>query len=285
MTVQEPTNPAMRPVGAAQGREAMAGKAFTRAVSPKLAECALTHFERLPVDAVTASAQHESYEQALREADFEVIRLPALPEHPDGVFVEDTALLLNEHAIITRPGAPSRAGEVDSTATALMKHFEIHHLRAGSLDGGDVLRIGQTLYVGLSSRTSLDGIVALKEIAGYLGFDVAATNLSGVLHLKSAATVAGHDAAGKLILLYNPVAVDPRQFAGVDPFAVAEDEADAANVLRVGEGIIMPAGYPKTAEGLMERGFEVVEVDVSELEKAEAGVTCMSLISAPPGSS
>lgn len=263
----------------------MAGKAFTRAVSPKLAECALTHFERLPIDVVAASAQHACYEQALREAGFEVIRLPELPEHADGVFVEDVALLLNDHAIITRPGASSRAGEVAFTATVLAEHFEVHPLNAGNLDGGDVLRIGQTLHVGLSSRSSVEGIGALKEIAGYLGFDVAATELSGVLHLKSAATVAGHDSAGKLVLLYNPLAVNPRQFAGVQPVAVDEDEADAANVLRVGERIIMPAGYPKTAERLNNSGFDIVEVDVSELAKAEAGVTCMSLINAPPGSS
>ena len=257
----------------------MAGKAFTRAVSPKLADCELTHFGRTPINTSAAAAQHANYEQALRGAGFEVIRLPELPEHADGVFVEDVAVLLNDHAIVTRPGAPSRANEVDTTATALAQHFEVHRLRAGNLDGGDVLRIGRTLHVGLSSRTSVDGIAALEEVVGPLGFAVAATKLSGILHLKSAATVAGHDAGGKLVLLYNRAAVDPSQFSGVELFAVDEDEADAANVLRAGEHIIMPAGYPKTAEYLSKRGFEVVEVDVSELEKAEAGVTCMSLIS------
>ena len=257
----------------------MAGKAFTRAVSPKLGECALTHFERLPIDADAATLQHEAYEQSLRGAGFEVIRLPPLPEHADGVFVEDTALLLDGHAIVTRPGAPSRAGEADSTAAALADHFELHRLAAGHLDGGDVLRIGRTLHVGLSSRTNIEGIAALSDIAGRLGFTVAAAQMSGILHLKSAATLAGNDSAGRPVLLYNSAAVDPRQFAGVEPLAVNDDEADAANVLRAAERIIMPAGYPKTATCLRERGFYVVEIGVSELEKAEAGVTCMSLIS------
>jgi dimethylargininase len=263
----------------------LAGKAFTRAVSPKLADCELTHFERLAINPVTASAQHACYEQALREAGFEVTRLPALPEHADGVFVEDVAVLLDDHAIITRPGAASRANEVNSTASALAKHFEVHWLGAGTLDGGDVLRIGRKLHVGLSSRTSVDGIAGLRNVVSPLGFEVVATKLSGILHLKSAATVAGHDADGKLVLLYNPAAVDPDQFAGVEPFAVNRDEADAANVLRAGEHIIMPAGYPKTVQRLSKRGFNVVEVDVSEFEKAEAGVTCMSLINPVHGSS
>jgi dimethylargininase len=263
----------------------LARKAFTRAVSPKLAKCELTHFERQPIDTAAASAQHANYEKALRDAGFEVTRLPALPEHADGVFVEDVAVLLNDHAIITRRGAASRANEVDSTASALAQHFEVHRLGVGTLDGGDVLRTGQTLHVGLSSRTSIDGIAAFKDVVRPLGFEVVATKLSGILHLKSAATVAGHDADGKLVLLYNPAAVDPDQFAGVEPCAVDQDEADAANVLRAGEHIIMPAGYPKTAERLSKRGFNVVEVDISELEKAEAGVTCMSLISPAHGSS
>lgn len=257
----------------------MAGKAFTRAVSPKLASCELTHFGRRPIDAAAASAQHENYEQALRGAGFDVMRLPDLPEHADGVFVEDVAVLLDDHAFVTRPGAPSRADEVETTAAALAQHFAVHRLRAGNLDGGDVLRIRRTLHVGLSSRTNVDGIAALEEAVRPLGFKVVATKLSGILHLKSAATVAGHDAGGNLVLLCNRTAVDPGGFAGVDLLPVDEDEADAANVLRAGEHIIMPAGYPKTSERLSDRGFDVIEVDVSELEKAEAGVTCMSLIS------
>ena len=257
----------------------MGGKAFTRAVSPRLAECALTHLERVPIDAAKAVEQHRNYELAVRGAGFEIVRLPDLPDDPDGVFVEDTALLLDGHAIITRPGAASRADEVNSTAAGLAGHFEVHRVESGHVDGGDVLRIGNTLHVGLSSRTDAEGIADLDRIAAKLGFVVEAAELRGCLHLKTAATVAGRDPDGRLILLYNAGALDPRQFAGVEPVAVPASERDAANVLWAGAKTIVPAGHPATATLLRERGLEVVEIDVSELQKAEAGVTCMSLIS------
>ena len=257
----------------------MDGTAFTRAVSPRLAECALTHLERVPIDAAQAARQHAGYEDALRSAGFDVVRLPDLPEDPDAVFVEDTALLLDGHAIITRPGAASRAGEVDSTAAGLAGHFELHRIERGHVDGGDVLRIGTKLHAGLSSRTDAEGIADLGRIAAKLGFEVEAAELRGCLHLKTAASVAGRAPDGRLILLYNAEAVDPRQFAGVDHVAVPSSELDAANALWAGARTIVPSGHPATAALLRERGLDVVEVDVSELRKAEAGVTCMSLIS------
>src|SRR5688500_9483284 len=149
----------------------MGGLAFTREVSARLAECALTHLERVPIDAARARIQHDAYEAALRAAGMEIVRLPKLPDDPDGVFVEDTALLLGAHAVITRPGAASRADEVGSTAAGLAAHFELHRVERGHVDGGDVLRIGKTLYVGLSSRTNAEGIADLKRICGAIGFD------------------------------------------------------------------------------------------------------------------
>lgn len=257
----------------------MGGKAFTRAVSPKLHECALTHLDRSPIDAAAAAIQHAGYERALRNAGFTVIRLPDLPGHPDGVFVEDTALLLDGHAVITRPGVSSRAREVDSTANGLAAHFAIHRIGRGHVDGGDVLRVGKTLYVGLSSRTNSDGVAELKHVAAKLGFEVVAAELRNCLHLKTAVTLAGRDWGGREVLLYNSAAIDPGQFAGVDPLAVHDDEPAAANVVSAGGRVIMPAGSPRTATRLRERGFTVNEVDVSQLQKAEAGVTCMSLLS------
>ena len=255
------------------------GTAFTRAVSPRLAECALTHLDRVPIDAAKAAEQHRDYERALQAAGFAVVRLPDLPEHPDGVFVEDTAIILDDHAIITRPGAASRAGEVDSTAAGLADHLQIHRIEAGHVDGGDVLRIGRKIHVGLSTRSDAQGIAELKQLAGRLGFEVEAAELRGCLHLKTATTLAGRDSSGRPVLLYNPEALDPRQFAGVDPLPVPADELYAANVLWAGEHVIMPAKYPTTASLLRERGVQVTQIDVAELEKAEAGVTCMSLIS------
>ena len=256
------------------------GTAFTRAVSPRLAECELTHLERVPIDAAQAAAQHAAYEQALAAAGFAIVRLPELPDDPDAVFVEDTALVLDDHAIITRPGIASRADETESTAAGLASHFELHRVEAGHLDGGDVLRIGKRLYVGLSTRTDRAGIAALAGIAGPLGFQVVAAATGACLHLKTGATFAGHDRAGDPVLLFDPGAIDPSQFAGVRPCAV--DEPAAANCVRAGECLILPAGNSATAARLRDRDFEVVEVDVSELQKAEAGVTCMSLIDDRP---
>ena len=256
----------------------MTRRAFTRAVSPRLAECQLTHLERVPIDAAKAASQHAAYERALVGAGFEILRLPELPDDPDAVFVEDTALLLDDHAVITRPGAASRIGEIDSTAEGLSDHFDVHIIERGHLDGGDVLRIGRRLYVGLSSRTNADGIAALAEVVRPLGFDVVKAELRDCLHLKTGATFAGADGSGTPVLLYHERSVDPAQFAGVEPLAVDPHEAAAANCVRAGDHLIVPAGNPRTSERLRNRGFNVLELDVSELQKAESGVTCMSLI-------
>jgi dimethylargininase len=175
--------------------------------------------------------------------------------------------------VITRPGAASRLGETESTAAGLANHFELHRIDRGFLDGGDVLRIGYRLYVGRSSRTNADGIAALAEIVRRFGFEVVEARLRDCLHLKSGATCAGDG-----VLLYNRRCVDPAQFARLEPLAVEDDEPSAANCLRVGGHLVLPAGNPKTAARLRDRRFNVIEVDVSELQKAEAGVTCMSLI-------
>src|SRR5687768_5411589 len=135
--------------------------AFTRAVSLRLAECALTHLARQPIDPAKAAAQHARYERALQESGLEVIRLPELPDDPDGVFVEDTAVLLEGHALIARPGVASRDMEGESTAQGLAGHMSLRRMENGRLDGGDVLRLGRTIYAGLSSRTNEAGIAEL----------------------------------------------------------------------------------------------------------------------------
>ena len=250
-------------------------RAYTRAVSPRLPECQLTHLDRTAIDPTKAAAQHAEYEAALADAGFEIVRLAELADDPDAVFVEDTALLLGSHAILTRPGAPSRIAEVDSTGSGLAGEFDLHRIERGYVDGGDVLRIGERLYAGLSTRTDAEGIQALADLVRPLGFDVVQAELRDCLHLKTGATFAGGG-----VLLYNPEAIDPAQFAGVDALAV--DEPAAANCVRAGDRLILPAGNPRTSERLRARGFTVVEVDVSELQKAEAGVTCMSLIDDRP---
>ena len=255
--------------------------AFTRQVSPRIVECALTHLDRRQIDADLAADQHSAYERALKDAGFDIVRLPYLANDPDAVFVEDTAILLGEHAVITRPGAASRAGETQSTAEGLEPYFRIHHLAGGTLDGGDVLRIGGTLYVGQSSRTDMAGTKALKAMVSPIGYRVVPVELGKCLHLKTAVTYAGPDGAGRPTLLVNPDWVDPAIFADTDPLPVADDEPFAANIVRAGDRLIYAAGSPKTAARLRDRGFTIIEVDLSELQKAEAGGTCMSLLGDP----
>jgi dimethylargininase len=249
--------------------------AFTRAVSPRLAECETTRSER--VDVALAVAQHAAYERALAAAGLEVRRLAALDDFPDAVFVEDTALLLGDHAVILRPGAASRAGETESTAERLARGFTVHRLNSGHVDGGDVLRIGRRLHVGLSSRTDRAGLRALAEAAAPLGYEVVPVPVAGGLHLKSAATcVAG-------LLVHNPDWVSASHFTGVEPVAVAAGEAYGGNVLLADATLLAAADSPRTAEALAARGFDVVTLDISEMRKADAALTCMSLISDPPG--
>lgn len=244
--------------------------AFTRAVSPRLAECETTQAVR--VDVARAVAQHEAYEQALRHSGYEVRRLPPLDDFPDGVFVEDTALLLGDHAVILRPGAASRAGETEATAAGLAGRFHLHRLASGQVDGGDVLRIGRTLYVGISTRTDLAGIRALGELVAPLGYGVVPVPVAGGLHLKSAATCANG------VLVHNPAWVAPHHFAGTEPQAVAPGEALGGNMLLAGETLLAAADSPRTAGAMAARGFAVVTLDISEMRKADAALTCMSLL-------
>ena len=244
--------------------------AFTRAVSSRLADCQTTQSGR--VDVPLAVKQHAAYEQALEHAGLEVRRLPPLDDFPDGVFVEDTALLLGEHAVILRPGAASRAGETESTAGALADSFTLHRLAAGHVDGGDVLRIGPVLYVGLSTRTDEAGIRALAETVKPLGFAVVPVPVAGGLHLKSAATCVNG------LLVHNPAWLVSAHFTGVEAVAVAEGEALGGNVLLAGETLLTPTDSPRTAEALAARGFRTVSLDISEMRKADAALTCMSLI-------
>ena len=253
--------------------------AFTRAVSPRLVECALTHLDRQKIDPDLAATQHAAYEKALKKAGYDVIRLPYLAEDPDAVFVEDTALILGDNAIITRPGAASRANEVFSTAAGLSPHFKVHYLPTGTLDGGDVLRIENTLYVGQSSRTDAAGTQALEAIVSPLGYWVVPVELERCLHLKTAATFAGLDDEGVPTVVINDDWVDPGYFSGVEFLYVPDEEPFAANVVRAGERIIMAAGNPRTTALLRHCNFKVDVVDLSELQKAEAGGTCMSLLS------
>lgn len=249
-------------------------RAITRAPSPNLGACELTHLERVAIDAARAAVEHEAYEQALKALGCAVQRLPAEPDLPDSVFVEDTAVVLPELAVITRPGAASRRPETASVAQALGPYRALHRIvEPGTMDGGDVLRIEKTLYVGLTSRTNADAVAQLREILAPRGYEVEGVDVRGCLHLKSAASWLGGDA-----VLLNPDWVDEGLFQGLERIHVHRDEPRAGNVLRVGDALLCAAACPRTRERLERNGYAVRPVDITELAKAEAGMTCSSLI-------
>jgi dimethylargininase len=248
--------------------------ALTRPVSSAIADCELTHLEHVPIDVQRARVQHAAYASALRDRDCRVVTLPAAHDLPDSVFVEDTAIVLDEIAIITRPGAPSRRAEVATVAAELAHHRPVTRMQSpATLDGGDVLRIGRTLFVGASSRTGSDGIAALRTAAEPFGYRVVPVPLTGCLHLKTAATAIADDR-----LLVNPQWVDTGAFGNVQRIEIAAHEPFAGNALLVGDHVIYPSAFPATYERLVSAGLTVHTVDVSELAKAEGGVTCCSIV-------
>jgi dimethylargininase len=254
--------------------------AFTRAVPASIARCELTHLARTPIDLARARVQHAAYERALEAAGCEVVRLPELPEHPDSVFVADPAVVLNELAVIARPGAASRRGEVASVAAALAAHRSLTRIEApGTLDGGDVLVLGRTIYVGLSTRTNAEGARQLGVCVAPFGHQVRPLELQGALHLQTAVTQ-----AGERTLVMNPRWIDPAQLPDWERVEVDPREPFAANVLWLGRETLCAAAFPRTNERLRARGIRVTELDTSELAKAEAGVTCCSLLVQQSGS-
>lgn len=248
--------------------------AVTRAVSPIIADCELSFIERQPIDLQQAARQHQGYERALAASGCRLYRLPPAPDLPDGVFVEDTALVLDETAVITRPGSPARHAETDSVAQFLYGWRPLAWIyEPGTLDGGDVLRIGSRLYVGRSARSNDEGRRQLAQIVEPLGYEVVPVPFVGCLHLKSAVSVITPDT-----LLVDTMRVEPESFGSMRLIRVPSEEHAAANALAVGGRVLVAAGYPQTRERLEALGFETVPVENGELAKAEGGLTCCSLI-------
>jgi dimethylargininase len=248
--------------------------AITRPVSRSIDRCELSTLERLPIDLERAADQHRLYEQALRSLGVDIYSLPEEPNLPDAVFVEDAAIVLDECAVITRPGADSRRPETVSVARALSDFRTLHHIHVpGTLDGGDVLVVGRRIWVGLSARSNRSAIDQLQEFLGKYGYSVNAIPVSGCLHLKSAVTQIGEDT-----LLINPAWVDPAALPGMHFIEVDPSEPYGANALLVGAAVLYQPSYPKTLHRLESAGIHPCLVDQSELAKAEGALTCCSLI-------
>jgi len=248
--------------------------AITRAVSPGILKCELSFIPRQPIDLEIAREQHRAYEQLLEKVGAQIISLPAEPTLPDSMFVEDPAIVLDEVAVIFPLGTESRRPEAASIAAALEKFRKLAHVTLpGMVEGGDVLRIGRTLYVGLTRRSNAEGVRQLGAILAPYDYSVVPVTVSGSLHLKSAVTYLGNEK-----LLANRNWFDPRplsvyQFLDVDPA-----EPHGANALALSDTVIFPASFPRTRVRIESAGFHVTPLDISELQKAESGLTCSSLI-------
>ncbi len=248
--------------------------AVTRKVSPAMGRCELTYLPRTAIDLELAGAQHHAYEQCLVSLGCTVQSLPAEPDLPDSVFVEDAAIVTDELAVITRPGAASRRSETASIAKALEPYRPLAFIEApGVLDGGDVLRIGRRIWVGISGRTNPSGVQQLTDALTPHGYSVQGVPVRGCLHLKSAVTQVAPTA-----VLINPDWVEARHFPGVRAIKVAALEPAAANALFIDGVVIYPSVFPQTRSRMEALGIRVICLDVSEIAKAEGGVTCCSLI-------
>ncbi|HTT33359.1 MAG TPA: arginine deiminase family protein [Methylomirabilota bacterium] len=252
--------------------------AITRAVSPAIVRCELSFIERKPIDLARAQEQHEAYERLLAKLGARVISLPAEPQLPDSMFVEDPAIVLDELAVILPLGTESRRPEAASLAEELGEYRKLESVRLpGTLEGGDVLRIGRKLFVGLTKRSNAEGIAQLAAILRPHRYEVIPVTVTGCLHLKSAVTYIGENT-----LLANRKWFDTAPFAGYQWVDVDPSEPHAANALQLGGTVIFPASFPKTRGRIGSEGFHMTLLDISELQKAESGLTCSSLLFEAP---
>jgi dimethylargininase len=250
-------------------------RAITRSVSPAMNGCELAYLPRIGIDIPKAAEQHRQYEACLRELGISVISLAAEPEMPDAIFVEDPAVVVDEVAVMTRMGAASRRKESESLATALSQFRPIRWMREpATLEGGDVLRVRRTLFVGLSPRTNRTGIAQLAAELEPLGYAIRPVEVHGCLHLKSACT-----SLGDHTMLANRAWCDAQAFGGsFQILDVPADEPWGANVLTIGHTALVPACFPGTARMVERLGWKIRTLDISELMKAEAALTCSSII-------
>jgi len=248
--------------------------AFVHEVSPHIGQCELTYRKRKPISYHRAAEQHLSYIELLKSTGFRVIILKMNRALPDSVFIEDTAVILDEVAIIARMGASSRLPETKPIKDILQPYRPLAGIKApATLEGGDILQVGRSLLAGLSPRTNQAGIDNLRAIAEPLGYTVHAIVCTGCLHFKSACT-----ALDDRTLLINPEWIDTKSLSEFECIPVPAEEPWAANVLRVGGRILAHSGFTETIQMIRSLGYEVLTCDISELLKAEAGMTCSSLI-------
>jgi dimethylargininase len=249
-------------------------RALVRPISVTFADAITMRPKSAPIEVALARQQHHAYVDALSRAGAEIVQLAAEDEFPDGCFVEDCALIADGVALITRPGAPSRRGEVESVRRALERVLRVELTEApATLDGGDCMRVGKRIFVGRSQRTNEAGIARVREVFAPLGYHVIAIPLHDVLHLKCVCSPLDDET----ILLADGTL--PRElFAGVGVLPVPSHEECAANAVAIGRTVLVADGHPETARVVARHGLEVLAVETSEIRKADGALTCLSLL-------
>ncbi len=246
---------------------------LVRRPSPRLADGELTHLQRSPVDPSLALRQWQDYVTVFADRGWAVTEIAPADEYPDGVFIEDTVVMVDDLAVITSPGVASRRGEIESTMAALAQLEGVRIVsieRPGTLDGGDVLEVGRTVYVGQGSRTNAEGVAQLTALLAPLGRTVIAVPVTKVLHLKSGVTALPDGT----VVGFEPLVDRPQTY----PEFLAVPEEHGTAVVDLGDGaVVMSADAPRTAELFRSRGLEVVTVSITEFEKLEGCVTCLSV--------
>ncbi len=249
--------------------------AIIRQPDPSIVNCELTHMSRVPIDFEELKKQHANYGETLRKLGLQVDVLPVLEDFPDSVFVEDTAVVLDEAAILTRPGALSRRSEPEAMHPFLVKYrrniFQL--IEPAILDGGDVLTVDKTIFVGLTSRTNELGAKQLQFFTTPYGYRVVTIPVTKCLHLRTALAY-----LGKKTMLLNPEWIDETYLKDFKLLRISQDEPFGANALKIGSKLVYNSDHPKTLQRLRDQGFDVEAIRITELAKAEAGLTCLSLV-------
>lgn len=248
--------------------------AITRCVDPSIIDCELEFVQRQVIDFDKAADQHRNYQLCLANLGIRVISLPAEPGLPDAVFVEDPAVILPETAVITTMGSDARRKEIEGLVSVIGQFRSLHWLRPpATLEGGDVMQVGSELFVGVSSRTNKSGVEQLSGLLTPFGYRIHPVPVHGCLHLKTGCCYLGDN-----VIIANRAWVNLEQLHNFTILDTPVEEPWAANVIVVQDKVIIPSHHPRLTSMLKNRSWTTVNVDVSELAKAEAGLTCMSLI-------
>jgi dimethylargininase len=248
--------------------------AIVRNIPNSFPQCITAFSGKSPIDVILAQQQHELYCKTLVELGLKLVRIEADNSLPDCCFTEDAAIVTDVLGIISLPGTESRHAEIIEMEKALTSFKKIRHIAApATIEGGDVLKIGKKLFIGNSARTNDEGIKQVANMVSELGYEVIPVKIRNTLHLKTVCTYLGNNC-----IIYADGHFDENIFAEYDKIIVPATESYCANTLVVNGKVLIPKGFPLTRSLIEKKGFSVIELDMSEIEKADGALTCLSVI-------